>query len=224
MNKTKHKPNHQQTGLLPHTALPIRGKTNKETNKNSAQISPYKKLTQTTGPTFSSVQFSSITQSRPALCDPMNRNTPGLPVHHHLPEFTQTHVHWVSDAIQPSHPLSSPSPPALNLSQLQGIFQGVSSLHQVAKVLEFQPQRQSSQWNIQDWENFGLSLTLLFQVLLKTSPVNCIFKLSAQTLISSSSSLPSWSSPLLLLTWIITVAFHHNFLSSSFLYNRLFSI
>ena len=117
----------------------------KQTNKNSAQISPYKKLTQTTGPTFSSVQFSSITQSRPALCDPMNRNTPGLPVHHHLPEFTQTHVHWVSDAIQPSHPLSSPSPPALNLSQLQGIFQGVSSLHQVAKVLEFQLQYQSFQ-------------------------------------------------------------------------------
>ena len=61
---------------------------------------------------FSSVQFSSVAQSCPTLCDPMNRSTPGLPVHHQLPEFTQTHVHRVSDAIQPSHPLSSPSPPA----------------------------------------------------------------------------------------------------------------
>ena len=66
---------------------------------------------------FSSVQFSSIVQSCPTLCNPMNYSTPGLPVHHQLPEFTQTHVHWVSDAIQPSHPLSSPSPPALNPSQ-----------------------------------------------------------------------------------------------------------
>ena len=67
-------------------------------------------------------QFSSVAQSCPTLCDPMNRSTPGLPVHHHLPEFTQTHVHRVSDAIQPSHRLSSPSPPALNLSQHQGLF------------------------------------------------------------------------------------------------------
>ena len=66
-----------------------------------------------------SVQFSSVTQSWPTLCDPMNRSTPGLPVHHHLPEFTQTHVHRVSDAIQPSHPLSSPSPPAPSPSQHQ---------------------------------------------------------------------------------------------------------
>ena len=72
---------------------------------------------------FSSVQFSSVTQSCPTLCDPMNRSTPGLPVHHQLPEFTQLHVHRVSDAIQPSHPLSSPSPPALNPSQHQGLFQ-----------------------------------------------------------------------------------------------------
>ena len=70
-----------------------------------------------------SVQFSSVAQSYPTLCDPMNRSTPGLPVHHQLPEFTQTHVHRVSDAIQPSHPLSSPSPPALNLSQHQDLFQ-----------------------------------------------------------------------------------------------------
>ena len=70
-----------------------------------------------------SVQFSSVAQSCPTLCDPMNHSTPGLPVHHQFPEFTQTHVPRVSDAIQPSHPLSSPSPPALNLSQHQGLFQ-----------------------------------------------------------------------------------------------------
>ena len=68
------------------------------------------------------IQFSSVTQLCPTLCDPTNCSTPGLPVHHQLPEFTQTHVHWVSDAIQPSHPLSSPSPPTLNLSQNQGLF------------------------------------------------------------------------------------------------------
>ena len=86
---------------------------------------------------FSSVQFSSVTQSCPTLYDPMNRSTPGLPVHHQLPEFTQTHVHRVSDAIQPSHPQSSPSPPALNPSQHQSLFQWVNSSHEVAKVLEF---------------------------------------------------------------------------------------
>ena len=76
---------------------------------------------------FSSVQFSSVTQSCPTLCDPMIRNTPGLPVHHQLPEFTQTHVHRVSDAIQPSHPLSSPSPLAPNPSHHQSLFQWVNS-------------------------------------------------------------------------------------------------
>ena len=76
---------------------------------------------------MSSVQFSSVAQSCLTLCDPMNRSTPGLPVHHQLPEFTQTHVHRVSDAIQPSHPLLSPSPPALNLSQHQSLFQWVNS-------------------------------------------------------------------------------------------------
>ena len=93
-----------------------------------------------------SVQFSSVTQSCPTLCNPMNCSTQGLPVHHQLSEFTQTQVHWVGDAIQPSHPLSSPSPPALNLSQHQGLFKWVSSSHQVAKVLEFQLQHQSFQW------------------------------------------------------------------------------
>ena len=92
-----------------------------------------------------SVQFSSVTQSSSILCDPMNHSTPGLPVHHQLPELTQTHVHWVGDAIQPSYPLLSPSPPALNLFQHQGLFKWVSSLHQVAKVLEFQLQHQSLQ-------------------------------------------------------------------------------
>ena len=76
----------------------------------------------------------------------MDGSTPGLPVHHQFPEFTQTHFHWVGDAIQLSHPLSSPSPPTFNLSQHQGLFKWVSSLHQVAKVLEFQLQHQSFQW------------------------------------------------------------------------------
>ena len=93
------------------------------------------------------VQFSSVQLlSRVPLCDPMNHSTPGLPVHHQLPEFTQTHVHWVSDAIQPSHPPSSPSPPALNLCQHQGLCKWVSSSHEVAKGLEFQLQHQSFQW------------------------------------------------------------------------------
>ena len=93
-----------------------------------------------------SVQFSSVAQWCPTLCDPMNHSTPGLPVHHHLPEFTQTHVHRVGDAIQPSHPLSSPSPPAPNPSQHQSLFKWVNSSHEAAKVLEFQLQHQSFQW------------------------------------------------------------------------------
>ena len=98
------------------------------------------------GSPYLEFQFSSVTQSCPTLCDPMNRSTPGLPgVYHQLPECTQTHVHWVGDAIQPSHLLWSPSLPALNLSQHQGLFKWVSSSHQVAKVLEFQLQHQSLQ-------------------------------------------------------------------------------
>ena len=81
--------------------------------------------------------YCSVTQSCLTLCDPMDCSTSGLPVHHQLPEFTQTHVHWVGDAIQPSHPLPSPSPPTFNLSQHHGLFQWVSSSHQVATVLEF---------------------------------------------------------------------------------------
>ena len=99
---------------------------------------------------YASVQFSSVTQSCLTVCDPMNRSTPGLPVHHQLLEFTQTHVHWVSDAIQPSHLLSSPSPPALNLSQHQDLFQwkggwsiGVSASTSVLPA------------NTQDWSPLG---------------------------------------------------------------------
>ena len=91
-------------------------------------------------------QFSSITQSCPALCSPTDCSTPDLPVHHQLPEVTQTHVHRVGDAIQPSHLLLAPSSPAFNLSQHQGLFQWVTSSHQVAKVLELQLQHQSFQW------------------------------------------------------------------------------
>ena len=102
------------------------------------------------------LQFSSLTQLCLTLCDPMDCSSPGFPVHHHHPEFTQTHVHWVSDVIQPSHPLSSPSPPALNLSHHQGLFKWVGSSHQVAKVLEFQLQHQSCQWIFRtDWFPLG---------------------------------------------------------------------
>ena len=95
---------------------------------------------------FSSVQFSSVAQSCPALCNPIDCSAPGLSVHHQVPEFTQTHVHRVGDAIQPSHLLSTPSPPAVNLSQHQGLFIWVSSSHHVAKVLELQLQHHSFQW------------------------------------------------------------------------------
>ena len=90
-------------------------------------------------------QFSSVAQLCLALCDPMDYSMPGFPVHHQLLELAQPHVHPVGDAIQPSHPLLSPSPPSLNLSQHQGLFQRVSSSHQTAKVLEFQLQHQSFQ-------------------------------------------------------------------------------
>ena len=96
-------------------------------------------------------QFSSVAQSCPSLCEPMDCSTPGLPVYNQLPEFTQIHVHWIGDGIQPSHPLSSPSPPASSLSKHQGLLQWVSSLHQAAKVLEFQLQRQSFQWIFRTW-------------------------------------------------------------------------
>ena len=112
-----------------------RGVSTQHLEKTWTDISPKK----------TSVQFSSVTQSCLTLCDPMDCSMPGLPVHHQLPESTQTHVHWVNDAIQPSHPLSSPSPPAFSLSQHQGLFKWVSSSHQAAKVLEFQLQHRSFQ-------------------------------------------------------------------------------
>ena len=91
-----------------------------------------------------SVQFSSVTQSCPTLCDPMNHSTPGLPVHHQLPEFTQTHIHRVSDAIHPSHPLSSPSPPTHNPSQHQSLFQWVPASASF-------PPKKSQGWSPSEW-------------------------------------------------------------------------
>ena len=91
------------------------------------------------------VTYSAIMEQCPTLCDPMNCSTPGLPVHHQLPEFIQTYIHRVSDAIQPSHPLLSPFLPATNPSQHQSLFQWVNSSHQVAEVLEFQLQHHSFQ-------------------------------------------------------------------------------
>ena len=104
--------------------------------EETLQIAEKRREEKGKGEKESSVQFSSVAQSCPTRCDPMNRSMPGLPVHHQLPEFTQTHVHWVGDAVQPSHPLSSPSPPALNPSQHHSLFQWVNSSHEVAKVLE----------------------------------------------------------------------------------------
>ena len=103
-----------------------------------------------------SIQFSSVPELSLTLCDPMDCSMLGFPVYHQLPELAQTHDHRAGDAIQPSHPLSSPSSPAFNLSQHQGLFQWVSSLCQVAKVLEYQHQHQSFQWIVKtnflwDW-------------------------------------------------------------------------
>ena len=95
---------------------------------------------------FLNFQFSSVARSYLTLCDPVDCSMPGLPVHHQLLKLAQTHVHQVGDAIQPSHPLSSPSPPAFNLSQHQGLFQWVSSSHQVTTELELQLRHQSFQW------------------------------------------------------------------------------
>ena len=115
--------------------------TTKETiNKMKRQATEWEKIF--SNHISSSIQFSSVAKSYLTLCDPMDCSTPGFPVHHQLLELMQTHVHWVGDPIQPSHPLSSPSPPAFNLSRHQGLFQWVSVLHQVVQVLEFQLQHQ----------------------------------------------------------------------------------
>ena len=103
----------------------------------------------------SEVRFSSVAPSCPTLCDPMNCSTPGLPLQHQLPELAQTHVRWVGDAIQPSHPLSSPSPLAFNLSQHQGLFQWVRSSHQVVKVIAVSASASVLPMNIQDWFPLG---------------------------------------------------------------------
>ena len=121
-----------------------------ETKQKHTQSNNSKKKKNTslhTGSVFSmpSMLCCSVTQPQPTLCDSKDGRMPDFPVHHHLPELAQTHIHWVGDAIQLSHPLPSPSP-ALNLSQHQCLFKWVSSSHQVAKVLEFQLQHQSYQW------------------------------------------------------------------------------
>ena len=127
-------------------------------------------------------QFSEVPHSCPNLCDPMECSTPGFPVHHQLLELAQTHVRPVGDAIQPSHPLLTPSPPAFNLSQHQGLFKWVSS-YQVAKVLEFQLQHQSFQWVFRndflwiDW--FDL---LAMQGTLKSSPAPQFKRINALVL------------------------------------------
>ena len=142
--------------------------------------------------TYISVQFSSVPQSCPTFCDPMNHSTPGLPVHHQLPEFTQTHVHWVGDAIQPSHPLLSPSPSAPNPFQHQGLFQWVNSSCQVAKVLKLQ-----LPVNIQSWFPLGLTgfMSLQSKGLLRVFYSTTVWKhlfLSAQPSFWSKSHICTW--------------------------------
>ena len=97
------------------------------------------------------IQFSSVAQSCPTLCEPMDCSTPGLPVHHQFPEVAQTHVHRVGDAIQPSHSLLSPSPPAFNLSQHQGLFQWVNSLHYVDKIMKVKSNAVKNNYSIGTW-------------------------------------------------------------------------
>ena len=134
-------------------------------------------------------RFSSVSQSCLTLCNPMDCNTPGLPIHYQLPEFTQTHVDWTSDAMQPSHPLSSPFPLAFNFSQDQGLFKWVSSSHQVAKLLEFQLQHQ----NIQDL--FPLGLTGEISSLSKGLSSTTVWRhqfFSSQPFLLSSSHICTW--------------------------------
>ena len=143
-----------------------------------------------------SVQFSSVAQLCPTLCDPMNRSMPGLPVHHQLPEFTQTHVHQVGDAIQPSHPLSSPSPPAPNLSQHQGLFQWVNSSHEVAKYWSFSfnisPSNEHPDWSPLRWTGWiSLQSKGLWRVLSNTTVQKHQF-FCAQLSSQSNSHIHTW--------------------------------
>ena len=141
------------------------------------------------------MQFSSVTQSCPTLCNPMDCSTPGLPVHHQLPEFTQTHLHWVGDAIQLSHPVLSPSLPAFKLSQNQGLFKWVSSSHQVAKVLEFQLQHLSLQWTLRthlfrmDWLDLPSVQRTLKSLLQHHSSKASVFWCSAYFIVQLSTSI-----------------------------------
>ena len=139
------------------------------------------------------MKFSSVAQLCPTLCYPMNHSTPVLPVHHQLPECTQTHVHWVGDVIQPSHPLLSPSPPALNLSQHQGLFKWVSSLHQVAKILEFQlhMKTQTQKQELGQQENIDSSNYLIFSFVFPS--------LSYSTQVK----VPQWDRPMSRVSWFI---------------------
>ena len=141
-------------------------------------------------------QIRSVAQSCPTLCNPMNRSTPGLPVHHQIPEFTQTHIHWVSDAIQPSHPLSSPSPPAPNPSQHQSLFQWVSSSHEVAKVLVSAlasfPPKKSQGWSPSEWTGWiSLQSKGLSRVFSNTTVQRHQF-FSAQPSSQSNSHIHTW--------------------------------
>ena len=131
------------------------------------------------------LQFGSATPSSPTLWDLMVFSTPDFLVPHYLPEFPQTHVQGVSGAIRPSHPLSSPSPPTFNLSQHPNLFKWASSLHQVAKVLEFQPQHQSFQWIFRT--DFLLVLTDLISLL------SVFYNTTVQKFKFFSTKLSSWS-------------------------------
>ena len=136
----------------------------------------------------------------------MNCSTPGLPVHHQLLELTQTHVHWVADALQPSDPLSSPFPPAFNHSQHQGLFQWASSLLQVAKVLEFQIQHQSFQWTFRlisfriDWLDLP-AVQGIWRVFSNTTVQKHQFRCSAFFIVQLSHQCMTTGKTIALTTW-----------------------
>ena len=145
---------------------------------------------------WKSIQFSSISQSCLTLCDPMKRRTPGLPVHHQLPEFTQTHVHRVGDAIQPSHPLSSPSPPAHNLSQHEGLFKS-QFLGSGGKSLRVSASTSVLPKNTQDWSPLGWTgwLSLQSKRLSRVFPNTTVQKhqfFGAQLSSQSNSHIHTW--------------------------------
>ena len=140
-----------------------------------------------------SVQFSSVTQSCLTLCIPMYCSTPGLPVHHQLLELSQTHVHWVSDTIQPSHPLSSPSPPTFNLSQHQGLYKRISSHIRWPKYWSFSFSISPSM-NIQDWFPLGLTgwISLLSKGLSRVFSNTTVQKLNSLALTFLYSHIHTW--------------------------------